>query len=267
MEGTPYLDDVPPRRLRWQKLVFVDFDRRSNMLCMHEDSSSEPGERRTLEIAKEAWAHQERSREFRRLRSMLKTDEVRAAERRLRALPDGGRPYTTEGAEAYNRLYAEVGSVLDEHYTRPAYFGLELLEDWNRRSNLAMVIRRVRTFAAGATLVVGDCLMRNARYFESMPHVSLLVELVEAGLRILLVDGHAISKYCPECRRRKVVPCSGVSGQGPRDRQEQAEAPGKELLCCPDCRSSDGEQRYWSKDVLTCLNMRHIAQGHRDNGR
>ena len=270
LEGLRYIEDLSPEELQQLgKCVFIDPGRRDLLYCMHEDSSPEKGCRKTMRVTRKEWMFLTRSRKFRRLRERLTTKAVRKAEQLLATrAPNGAKACDVEGFLEYLRVFGEVEPTLREHYAKPIYRKLRLLAYTYRQKAYAAVVKSLREFANGATLVIGDCSPGMARYQEPMPHVELLRVLVKAGFKVLLTDEYCTSQVCPDCHERSVETFRRVPNPRPYRREQMPTVVCHGLLRCTteECHPPNGEHRIWGRNLMACLNMRHIKQGLEKTG-
>lgn len=186
---------------------------------------------------------------------------------RLAKLPDAAQSVEPELNLAYMQAWYVEAAILRPHYRLPYYRKLRMYAYSNRQRADALLVRQLREFAGGATLVIGDWSRPNQRFHEPTPGVGMVRMLCRAGLEVKLIDEYKTSKVCPACELESLESFRRVPSPRPW-RKGKGKITCHGLLRCTSqqCRLPDGRSRLWNRDVVSVLNKRHIVDGLRRNG-
>lgn len=262
--AAPYIEEMSRAELRGRRFKFFDPNRRDLLFGVGEASTAKhPDVWRYT--ANERAVHT-RARKQRRALEARKTAAVRAAEARLAdEVPYGWRSVDPQRVLDYARVWHREAAILKPHYAKRFYRKMRLYAYSNRQRADALLVNKLRAYADGATLVIGDWSRPNQRFHEPAPGVGLIRRLQKAGLDVWLVDEYLTSQFCPACQQRTLKPFRRVPNPRPW-RRGKVLCHG--LLRCSsnECRRRDGGMRLLNRDLVSALNMGAIVRGLQETG-
>lgn len=262
----PYIEETKPNDLA-RKAVLIDTNRRDLLYCMHEDCT--PEEKQLLRYTSSEHKVLTKSKKYAGIRNSpeLSTGEIRDAERLL----VGQKTTSLGNFTQYISTSSQVYWSLSNHYSQRIFRKLKLDAKFvNQKADAHLTNKLIKKFDT-KILVMGDWGAQNSKYHEPIRGRGVRQMLRSKGFDVRLIDEYKSSKFCPTCAAN-VETFKRVKNPRPYKRATMPTVISHGLLRCTNQSCMEQPSGYtvvsklWNRDLLACLNFRHILHNLRSSG-